>query len=257
MIDFIAIIIAMIIRVIQVIISLIIGIIMTLVIIVMACVEFINDLFTSKINSNNNFSANPKNNFTPPKELISPRNTPVPKEPAPRGNFSRAMNAYKKGDYATALTEFQFFAERGHAGSQYNLGLMYEYGDGVLQDYSQAIEWYKLAAEQEMGEAQYNLGAMHGNGHGVLQNYPEAMRWYKLAAEQGVAEACLNLGLMYGAGKGVEPDSTLALMWLNLAALKGNKSGIMVRDQILESTTPEEIAEAERLTQDWLAHFNS
>jgi TPR repeat protein len=38
------------------------------------------------------------------------------------------------------------FAEQGDATAQYNLGLMYDHGWGVLQDYVQAHKWYNLAA---------------------------------------------------------------------------------------------------------------
>ena len=45
--------------------------------------------------------------------------------------------------------------------------------------------------------AQYNLGVMYDNGDGVPQDYKEAVKWYRLAAEQGDASAQYNLGLMY------------------------------------------------------------
>ena len=39
-------------------------------------------------------------------------------------------------------------AEQGDADAQFNLGVMYETGGGVLQDYAEAVRWYRLAAEQ-------------------------------------------------------------------------------------------------------------
>ena len=33
--------------------------------------------------------------------------------------------------------------------------------------------------------AQYNLGVMYDNGQGVQQDYKEAVKWYRKAAEQG------------------------------------------------------------------------
>jgi TPR repeat protein len=32
--------------------------------------------------------------------------------------------------------------------AQFNLGNMYNYGKGVIQDYNQAVYWYRKAAEQ-------------------------------------------------------------------------------------------------------------
>ena len=37
-------------------------------------------------------------------------------------------------------------AEQGDASAQFNLGVAYDNGDGVLQDYSKAHMWYNLAA---------------------------------------------------------------------------------------------------------------
>ena len=38
-------------------------------------------------------------------------------------------------------------AEQGHAKAQYNLGLMYDKGKGVVQDHKEAAKWYTKAAE--------------------------------------------------------------------------------------------------------------
>ena len=49
--------------------------------------------------------------------------------------------------------------------------------------------WYRLAADQGDAAAQFNLGVMYDNGRGVLKDEAEAVRWYRLAAEQGDADA--------------------------------------------------------------------
>ena len=43
-------------------------------------------------------------------------------------DFKAGMEAYERGDYATALTEFRPLAQQGHAGAQFNLGQMYRKG---------------------------------------------------------------------------------------------------------------------------------
>ena len=45
-----------------------------------------------------------------------------------------ALEAAQKGDYATALSIWRPLAEQGNAAAQFNLGLMYEKGDGVQKD---------------------------------------------------------------------------------------------------------------------------
>ena len=47
---------------------------------------------------------------------------------------------------------------------------MYVNGRGVLKDEAEAVRWYRLAAEQGHAGAQYNLGLMHAKGEGVLKD---------------------------------------------------------------------------------------
>ena len=47
---------------------------------------------------------------------------------------------------------------RVDAGAQFNLGVMYANGEGVLKDEAEAVRWYRLAAEQGHAAAQFNLG---------------------------------------------------------------------------------------------------
>jgi len=56
-------------------------------------------------------------------------------------------------DYTLAANWFRMAAERGDSNSQFNLGVMYEFGNGVHQDINRAIRWYHLAAQQEHVEA--------------------------------------------------------------------------------------------------------
>jgi TPR repeat protein len=63
-------------------------------------------------------------------------------------DFQDGWNAYERGDYATALQEWQPLADQGDASAQNNLGFMYYKGTGVPQDYVLAHMWWNLAAAQ-------------------------------------------------------------------------------------------------------------
>ena len=129
---------------------------------------------------------------------------------------AEGVAAYNRGDNATALREFRPLAEQGAAKAQYNLGLMYEEGQGVSQDYAEAVRWFRKAAEQGHDEAQFSLGVMYLNGLGVPQ------------------------------------DHVLAHMWFNLSAARGNELAGSVRKVIGKtSMTPAQIAEAQRLAREW------
>lgn len=125
----------------------------------------------------------------------------------------RADKAYQHGDYTKTVTELRDLAERGEARAQYDLGLLYDQGQGVRQNYKEAMRWYYLAAEQGETRAQYNLGLMYVNGQGGPQNYPEAY------------------------------------FWINLAATQGSQHAVEARNYLAEKMTPDQMAEAERLAR--------
>jgi TPR repeat protein len=54
--------------------------------------------------------------------------------------------AYIAKDYATALREWRLQAEQGHPLAQINIGIMYEFGQGVIKDYVYAHMWWNIAA---------------------------------------------------------------------------------------------------------------
>ena len=164
--------------------------------------------------------------------------------------FQVGLDAAERGDYATALREWTPLAEQGDAKAQYNLGVMYENGQGVPQDYKTAVKWFTLAAEQGYDFAQFNLGLMYNNGEGVLQDYATARKWFTLAAGQEHASAQYNLGLMSYDGDGVPQDYVYAHMWGNIAASNGNENGAKLRDLVAERMTPSQIEEAQTLARE-------
>ena len=127
------------------------------------------------------------------------------------------------------------------------------------QDYAQAVAWYRKAADQGNASAQYNLGNAYGLGQGVPQDYAQAAAWYRKAAEQGHADAQFNLGAAYGIGEGVPEDYVESHKWLNLAASRASaekqKQFVETRDGVAQLMTPAQLAEAEKLANEWMAAF--
>lgn len=95
------------------------------------------------------------------------------------------------------IMQLQAMANQGNAEAQYQLGLMYDTGDVVMQDYSKAFAWYKKAAEQGHAGAQSKLGSMYRYGKGIEINHSKAVQWYWKAAEQGNQDAQYELGTLY------------------------------------------------------------
>ena len=92
------------------------------------------------------------------------------------------------------------------------------------------MKWFRLAALQGYAPAQYNLGLMYDKGQGVPQDYAEAVKWFRLAAQKGIASEQNNLGTMYANGQGVPQDVVKAHLWFNLASASGNGNAANNRD---------------------------
>jgi len=165
--------------------------------------------------------------------------------------YQEGINAFERGDTVTALKEFQALAESNDARGQYGIGIMHDLGEGVPQNSEEAFKWYRLAAEQGHADAQNNLGVMYEDGEGVSRNYEEAMRWYLKSAETGNSDAPNNVGVMYMTGVGVRRDFVKASMWFHIAG-KGDPAAMSNKKFLMKRMTPDEIAQAESLANEWL-----
>jgi len=45
-------------------------------------------------------------------------------------------------------------------------------------DFAEALRWYRIAAEKGSAEAQFEIGVLYDTGQGVALDAAEAMRWY-------------------------------------------------------------------------------
>ena len=177
----------------------------------------------------------------------------VTSSPSFGADFQKGMAAYNTENYAAALREWTALAEQGDAEAQFNVGNMYDRGEGVIQDYKTAAKWYALAAEQGHIKAQFNVGNMYYKGLGLIQDYKTAAKWYALAAEQGYAAAQSNLGIMYYKGEGVTKDSVYAHMWANIASYNGDERAGGLRKDFAESMTVSQIEKAQDLARECVA----
>ena len=125
-------------------------------------------------------------------------------------------------DYEAAAVSYLRAAAQGHAKAQYRLGLLYHCGFGVPEDVRKAAEWYRKAAEQGDPDALPALAQMYQDGSGVPKDACEAALWYRKAAEKGDAKAQRNLGWLYQHGEGVPKDAGMAARWYRKAAEQGN-----------------------------------
>jgi hypothetical protein len=153
-------------------------------------------------------------------------------------DFNEGNAAYEKKDYPVALAKFKLAAAQGVSEAMSNIGVMYEYGEGVEKNFAEAVRWYKLAAEKGNLAAQYQVGTLYYMGNGVEKNYVEARKWYKLGAEQGDSNAMFGMGTFYDNGFGVEKSNPKAIKWYKLAAKYGNLNAQKRIEFINNKTNP-------------------
>ena len=121
-------------------------------------------------------------------------------------NYEEGKKAYLDKDYAQALSILKPLAELGDSQAQVTLGIMYDFGHGVVKDPSKAIEWYIKAAEQGIPVVQHDVGVKYFQGEGVEQDNLKAAYWWEQSANAGLADSQFNLGLLYYRGIGLEVD---------------------------------------------------
>src|SRR5439155_8795846 len=145
---------------------------------------------------------------TPPTET-----RPAPRVTADPAELARALEAYRRGDYATAMDIIRPLAGQGDPTAQSRPAGLLARGAGAEPDVVEAARWYRKGAEGGDPIAQDNLGSMLSEGRGVARDEAEAVVWWERAAERGVTAAQVKLGSAYAEGAGVPKDEALAVQW--------------------------------------------
>lgn len=136
--------------------------------------------------------------------------------------FNRGRRADQDRRHGDALRWYRRAAERGHAESQYHLGLMYLNDQGVRHAYDTAARWLREAADQGHPRAQRNLAVLYFRGVGAPRDHAAAVEWLKRSAVQGCVSAQMDLARVYLEGDGVQ-DPVAAVSWLHHLAEGGHR----------------------------------
>jgi hypothetical protein len=186
---------------------------------------------------------------------------------------SMAYTAYKEKNYEKAFNLYYKLANRGDTEAQMCLGILYQFGEGILQNSTEAAKWVDLSAEKGDAEAEFNLGTIYyqgkcvnanydqgvewlkssakkghseaqyylGSAYYVNKNYAESFKFLKSAAENGHLDAQRYIGVMYFTGKGVKQNIISSYMWLSISSSTGNTESIEFRNTISKTMTQDQI----------------
>jgi hypothetical protein len=127
--------------------------------------------------------------------------------------LKQAIKEKNNGDFAAALNVLRGLATRGNPDAEFELGEMYEYGEGVPRNATIALSWYRRSAESGVDSYQYIAGLMYERGWGTPPDGSRAVYWLRKAAIQGYAPAEGDLAEIYSEGKLVPSDAKQAAYW--------------------------------------------
>lgn len=138
------------------------------------------------------------------------------------GLLFKAQRAYAAKQYIEAADYYRGAANLGSPVALFQLGGMYERGEGVVKDISEAVRWYERAVYAGSAAAAKNLAGIYFDGNGVSKDLEKAAYFYTRAGDLGDSNSYYTLGLMYWMGSGVIADSRKAVELFLKAAKKRN-----------------------------------
>lgn len=123
------------------------------------------------------------------------------------------VDAWSRGDYVTAVAQWQGPVARGDADAQFNMAQAYRLGRGVSADKGRAEDLYRKAAAQGHVEAADTYGLM------LFQDgrREQALPYVEAAAGRGDPRAQYLLGIAHFNGDMVQSDWVRAYALLTLA----------------------------------------
>jgi TPR repeat protein len=162
-----------------------------------------------------------------------------------------ALQAFRAGNDATAITLLTPLANEGNAKAQYWLADIYDDDDpGVKPDRTKAQVLLEKSAAQGFAPAERRLGQLDLRGTATLQDFGKAQSWLHKAATAGDARAQEHLGHIYALGLGVPQDMSQAYGWYENAAVHGDGLAERMRDDLLKRMSPAEIDKGEQIAKE-------
>jgi TPR repeat protein len=160
--------------------------------------------------------------------------------------------------YADAERWLREAATQGDAEAQLWLGIGYDREYFGRIDYEESLKWLRKSAAQGLPDAQVALAQMYEDGHGVPKSDEHAAYWNRRAADHfsdvsGVFQAETQLAYMYRDGR-LKGNKIEAFKWLAIVAAAVDPATDEDTNEISESMTQAQIAEARHEVDEWIAY---
>jgi TPR repeat protein len=176
--------------------------------------------------------------------------------------WSQATARYNSGDHAGAARLVQQAAEAGHPTATYEMGYLYENGEGVTKNLGQAAQWYVKGAAMGDPASEAALGLFYEEGIQVPDDWVTAAQWYQKSAAQNNVSGQANLGRAYQYGVGVPLNLDMAVTWYDKAAAQGDGKSAYFAKYIRDNhgfdrssySNEEQAIMAPYMMQPWMLH---
>lgn len=155
-------------------------------------------------------------NFTPPatQPQVPQEPKPVPVEnpnpPAQQPSIveidQQAIALWNQKRYSDAIPLFDQACRSGKADSCNRLGLMYDFGQGVVQDFARALAFYSKSCNAGSGAACYHLSMLPQSIPGGCNSGAVTLNLSR-SCDMGIATSCSIVGYSYIHGCGVAKDT--------------------------------------------------
>jgi len=118
--------------------------------------------------------------------------------------------------------------------------------------FDEAMSALLPAARSGNADAEELIGVMYAMGLGVPRDDIRAFEWYLRSAMKGHPGAQSGVGWYYEVGRGMPaPDLVRAYLWYVLSAIGGDPDAAISLEEVDKKMTPEQIAHAQILIDDY------
>ncbi len=165
-------------------------------------------------------------------QAIGSRDADLPPYSPPSGSLAHATAAelwnlaqqtYRANDHRGAALLTRQAAMAGSSIATFEMGYMYENGDGVPKRMDSALEWFERGAAMGNRECEQSLGTYYeAESEDRPADFAAALHYYRMASNQGDAYATYNIARIYEYGLGVPLDLRAATLWYDTSAHQGH-----------------------------------
>ncbi|MDP3562691.1 MAG: tetratricopeptide repeat protein [Legionellaceae bacterium] len=161
-------------------------------------------------------------------------------------------------NYAQAMASYQRAADQGDMVGAYNLGLLYERGEGCAVDIDKAKSLYLQAIEKGHSQAMVQLANLYLSRQDKSGDAGDALDLYKKAMALGNRDAMYQLGLMAETGVATSLDYAQATHYYQMASERGNAKATLALARMYQYGLggSKNLQEAEKLYSELSAQSN-